>query len=206
MLDKNLKSNGSYIIPPHLFMQNTIDFSGIWIPSITPFDKEDVYKIDYKKFANLLDYLINEQKADGIVPFGTTGEYSTLSYEEEMEGLKFTTDYIQGNNSIAICSENSPSIGYLLNHLANYSLKSGSSLAKLISPSVTIKELLEIVLLSPGIVVLPVTSLKMLTKIPSVSFPGFPRDPLESAASFIEKTAAMAPISIGLALRRVDDK
>ncbi len=75
-------------------MQNTIDFSGVWIPHITPFAKEDVYKIDYKKFANLLDYLIDEQKADGIVPFGTTGEASTLTKDEFETGVKFSIKHI----------------------------------------------------------------------------------------------------------------
>ena len=77
-------------------MQSTIDFRGIWIPNITPFHKEDVYKINYKALGKLFDYLIKEQKANGLVPFGTTGEANTLTKEENKEALKFSIDHIAG--------------------------------------------------------------------------------------------------------------
>ncbi len=77
-------------------MQNTIDFSGIWIPNITPFAKDNVYKVDHKKLGKLLDYLIDEQKADGLVPFGTTGESNTLTKKEDQEGIEFTIEHVQG--------------------------------------------------------------------------------------------------------------
>lgn len=85
-------------------MSNTINFSGIWIPNITPFEKTDIYKIDYKKLAKLYDYLIDEQKADGIVPFGTTGESATLSEEEKKQGLKFTIEHIRGRVPILVAT------------------------------------------------------------------------------------------------------
>jgi len=75
-------------------MQSTIDFSGIWIPNITPFQKDNVYEVDYPTLAKLIDYLIIEQKATGIVPCGTTGESNTMTKEEDQEVIKFTIEKV----------------------------------------------------------------------------------------------------------------
>ncbi|GIX45970.1 MAG: 4-hydroxy-tetrahydrodipicolinate synthase [Candidatus Tectimicrobiota bacterium] len=56
------------------------DWSGIHIPIITPF--KDDGRIDEDGLRRLVDYLIEEQKADSLVPCGTTGESPTLSHEE----------------------------------------------------------------------------------------------------------------------------
>lgn len=56
------------------------NWSGIHIPIITPFN--DDYSIDEDGLRRLVDYLIDEQKADSLVPCGTTGESPTLSHEE----------------------------------------------------------------------------------------------------------------------------
>jgi 4-hydroxy-tetrahydrodipicolinate synthase len=56
------------------------NWSGIHIPIITPF--KDDYSIDEDGLRRLVDYLIDEQKADSLVPCGTTGESPTLSHEE----------------------------------------------------------------------------------------------------------------------------
>ena len=53
------------------------NWSGIHIPIITPF--KDDYSIDEDGLRRLVDYCIEEQKADGLVPCGTTGESPTLS-------------------------------------------------------------------------------------------------------------------------------
>jgi len=56
------------------------NWSGIHIPIITPF--RDDYSIDEDGLRRLVDYLIEEQKADSLVPCGTTGESPTLSHDE----------------------------------------------------------------------------------------------------------------------------
>src|SRR5437870_12161431 len=56
------------------------NWSGIHIPIITPF--KDDYSLDEDGLRRLVDYCIEEQKADGLVPCGTTGESPTLSPEE----------------------------------------------------------------------------------------------------------------------------
>lgn len=77
-------------------MQSLIDFSGIWIPNITPFQKDDVYQVDYSALKNLIDYLIFEQNATGIVPCGTTGESNTMNKEEDREVILKTLEYVNG--------------------------------------------------------------------------------------------------------------
>jgi 4-hydroxy-tetrahydrodipicolinate synthase len=56
------------------------NWTGIHIPIITPF--KDDYSIDEDGLRRLVDYVIEEQKADSLVPCGTTGESPTLSHEE----------------------------------------------------------------------------------------------------------------------------
>lgn len=56
------------------------NWTGIHIPIITPF--KDDYSIDEAGLHRLVDYLIEEQKADSLVPCGTTGESPTLSHAE----------------------------------------------------------------------------------------------------------------------------
>jgi 4-hydroxy-tetrahydrodipicolinate synthase len=56
------------------------NWSGIHIPIITPF--KDDFSVDEDGLRRLVDYLIEEQKADSLVPCGTTGESPTLSHAE----------------------------------------------------------------------------------------------------------------------------
>jgi 4-hydroxy-tetrahydrodipicolinate synthase len=61
---------------------------GVWnvkgclIPLVTPFDERG--ELDEPALRNLVNYLIEEQAADAIVPCGTTGESPTLSHKEHM--------------------------------------------------------------------------------------------------------------------------
>ena len=62
------------------------NWSGIHIPIITPF--KDDYSIDEDGLRRLVDYCIEEQKADGLVPCGTTGESPTLSHDEHQRVIE----------------------------------------------------------------------------------------------------------------------
>ena len=64
---------------------NQHTFSGILVPLITPFDNND---IDFDSLKKLCDYYV-ENKADGFVVCGTTGEPATLTYEEKKSILHF---------------------------------------------------------------------------------------------------------------------
>ncbi len=55
---------------------------GCLIPLVTPFDERG--RLDEPALRNLVNYLIEEQAADAILPCGTTGESPTLSHKEHM--------------------------------------------------------------------------------------------------------------------------
>jgi 4-hydroxy-tetrahydrodipicolinate synthase len=70
------------------------NWSGIHIPIITPF--KDDYSIDEDGLRRLVDYLIDEQKADSLVPCGTTGESPTLSHEEHHRVIDIVIKAVNG--------------------------------------------------------------------------------------------------------------
>ncbi len=57
--------------------------TGLAIPNVTPFREDDIRQIDVEKLDRLVDYLIEVQKADMLIPVGTTGESTSLSHEEK---------------------------------------------------------------------------------------------------------------------------
>ncbi len=63
-------------------------FKGVIPALVTPF-KED-FSVDYEGLAKNLDYL--EKHVDALVPCGTTGEASTLSYEEHVDVVRFVAE------------------------------------------------------------------------------------------------------------------
>ena len=73
-------------------MKDTI-FYGVGTAVVTPFDKD--YNVDYKSMAKILEYQL-EKGADAIVVCGTTGEASTLTYEERIKIISFTVEAVKG--------------------------------------------------------------------------------------------------------------
>ena len=70
-------------------------FTGSGTAIVTPFRKDDVLKVDYDKFAELLDF----QVAGGtscVVVCGTTGENSTQTIDEHMATVDFAAKHIAG--------------------------------------------------------------------------------------------------------------
>ena len=63
-------------------------FKGVIPALVTPF-REDL-SVDYKGLARNLDYM--EKHVDAFVPCGTTGEASTLGYEEHVEVVRFVAE------------------------------------------------------------------------------------------------------------------
>ncbi len=63
-----------------------IIFKGCATAIVTPFDEND--NINFDEFKKLIDFQI-DNKIDGIVVCGTTGEASTLSKEEKEELIKY---------------------------------------------------------------------------------------------------------------------
>lgn len=67
-------------------------FKGSGVALVTPFYKG---KIDYDSMYKLIDYAISND-TDAIIVCGTTGEASTLSYDEQIECIKRCVDYVDG--------------------------------------------------------------------------------------------------------------
>ncbi|MBI5603511.1 MAG: 4-hydroxy-tetrahydrodipicolinate synthase [Deltaproteobacteria bacterium] len=72
----------------------TIDFSGCHIPLVTPFKSD--YSLDIDGLRRLINYLIEEEKVDGLVPCGTTGESPTLDHEEHNKVIEITVKETRG--------------------------------------------------------------------------------------------------------------
>ena len=64
------------------------------IPVITPFKSD--FSVDEDGLRTLLEYLIDKQGADAIVPCGTTGESPTLSHEEHVRVIEIVVDAVAG--------------------------------------------------------------------------------------------------------------
>lgn len=66
-------------------------FKGSGVALVTPFEKDDVYKINYDCFKDLIRYHI-QNKTDAIIVCGTTGESPTITDEEKMKLFKCAVD------------------------------------------------------------------------------------------------------------------
>ncbi len=67
---------------------------GCIIPVITPFRNDG--EVDEAALRRVVDYLIEEQAADGIIPCGTTGESSTLSQHEHLRVIEVVLEQTAG--------------------------------------------------------------------------------------------------------------
>jgi 4-hydroxy-tetrahydrodipicolinate synthase len=70
------------------------DFSGCHIPLVTPFKSD--YSLDIDGLRRLINYLIEEERVDGLVPCGTTGESPTLDHEEHNKVIEITVKETRG--------------------------------------------------------------------------------------------------------------
>ena len=75
-----------------------MDFGRLVTASVTPFDKN--LRVDYAQFANLIEYLIEDQKTDSIVVCGTTGESPTLTDHEKIELFRIAVKQANGRAKI----------------------------------------------------------------------------------------------------------
>lgn len=65
-------------------------FEGSGVALATPFQDD---QIDYKSLKRMIEFQIRN-KTDAIIICGTTGEASTLSYEEQLSCIKFCVDIV----------------------------------------------------------------------------------------------------------------
>jgi 4-hydroxy-tetrahydrodipicolinate synthase len=69
-------------------------WAGCHVPLITPF--KDDYSLDEAGLRKLVNYFIEEEKCDGLVPCGTTGESPTLTNEEHDQVIELTVKFARG--------------------------------------------------------------------------------------------------------------
>ena len=93
-------------------MSKEIIFKGVATAIVTPFDEEN--KINFDEFKRLIDFQI-ENRVNGIVVCGTTGEASTLSCQEKEELIKYCVKVVNkrvpviagvGSNNTKVVIEN----------------------------------------------------------------------------------------------------
>jgi len=75
-----------------LNMSTTFKFKGVFPALVTPFDDDGV---DESKFRALIDYVI-KAGATGIVPCGTTGEFTSMKFDEKVEAIRIACDAAKG--------------------------------------------------------------------------------------------------------------
>lgn len=105
-------------------------FTGAAVAVITPFT-EDLRKIDYDKFDEIIEYQI-AHKTDAIVVAGTTGEAPTLSVPEHIELVKHCVNTVNGRVPvIASCGSNDT---FYCVGLANECEKAGADALLMVTP------------------------------------------------------------------------
>ena len=103
-------------------------FKGAATAIITPFNEDG---IDFEKFANLVEWQI-EEGINGIVVCGTTGEGSTLSDEEHREAIKFVVDQVNGRVPV-IAGTGSNDIAYAID-LTKFACQAGADAMLVVTP------------------------------------------------------------------------
>jgi 4-hydroxy-tetrahydrodipicolinate synthase len=77
----------------HLGCDKMKSFKGVMPPMITPFDSK--YRINEDALKQLTNYLV-ESGLHGLVPTGSTGEFSRLTDEERKKVIKIVIDTVNG--------------------------------------------------------------------------------------------------------------
>jgi 4-hydroxy-tetrahydrodipicolinate synthase len=67
-------------------------FHGVYPALVTPFDDEGVNEEQYR---GLIEYTI-KSGATGIVPCGTTGEFTSMRFEEKVEAIRIACEAAKG--------------------------------------------------------------------------------------------------------------
>ena len=108
-------------------MKNTV-FTGVATAIVTPLTAEG---IDYKKFAELIEWQISEG-VNAIVAVGTTGEGSTLTDEEHKEAIRFCVEQVKGRIPV-IAGTGSNDTAYAID-LTKYACEVGADAMLLVTP------------------------------------------------------------------------
>lgn len=108
-------------------MKNTV-FKGAATAIITPFKDN---KIDYERFAKLIDWQIAEG-IDAIVVCGTTGEASTLTDDEHKDAIRFAVKQVAGRVPV-IAGTGSNDTDYAI-ELTRFACEAGADAVLVVTP------------------------------------------------------------------------
>ena len=67
---------------------------GVYPAIVTPFTKEG--EIDEEAFRNVIRYVFDDLGVTGIVPAGSTGEFSSLTWEQHLQVLRIAVEEASG--------------------------------------------------------------------------------------------------------------
>lgn len=76
-----------------------MELKGIYVPHITPFDKNG--EIDYNSLKECIDFWIRSN-VDGLVTLGSNGEFPYLTYEEKISVVKEIVNYVNGRTKVIV--------------------------------------------------------------------------------------------------------
>jgi len=104
-------------------------FSGSIVALVTPFHENG--EIDFESLENLIEFHIQE-KTDGILPCGCTGEAATLKHAEQKKVIEFVVGKVNGRIPV-VAGTGSNSTDEALD-LTSFAKKAGADAALIITP------------------------------------------------------------------------
>jgi len=102
---------------------------GVLPAVVTPFDKDEEF--DEQAFRNLIDWLI-EKGITGIVPCGTTGEFSLMTQEERARVIEACVDQVNGR--IPVIAGTGDTATKLVIDATKHALDVGADAAIIVNP------------------------------------------------------------------------
>lgn len=79
-------------------MTFTEKYGKILLPLITPYNESE--EVDYDKYSELIEYLIQKDLCDSFIVTGTTGEASLLSFEERVKLMETAVKAANGRKPV----------------------------------------------------------------------------------------------------------
>lgn len=76
----------------------TEKYGKILLPLVTPYDKNE--EVDYKKYAELIEYLVKNDLCDSFIVTGTTGEASLLTFDERVKLMEVAVKTTAGRKPV----------------------------------------------------------------------------------------------------------
>jgi 4-hydroxy-tetrahydrodipicolinate synthase len=105
-----------------------MDLKGVYTALITPFKNG---ALDEEGFKRLIEFQL-QGGVDGIVPCGTTGEASTLSYEEHERVIELTVKFVRGK--VPVIAGTGSNSTHETVELTGVAKKLGSQMVLLVAP------------------------------------------------------------------------